>query len=129
RDCAGRERNGRDPVRACEKGERRHDRESARTVKEIDVRRFAMLVAWAALSLTSPAAAQSLSSNKPIRIVVPVAAGAATDILGRLAGEWIGKKTGLPVVVENRTGAGGNIALESVAKGEPDGHTLLIATN
>ena len=74
------------------------------------------------------ASAQGLS-NKPIRIVVPVAAGAATDILGRIAGEWLGKKTGLPIVVENRTGAGGNIALEQVAKGEADGHTLLVATN
>jgi tripartite-type tricarboxylate transporter receptor subunit TctC len=58
-----------------------------------------------------------------------VAAGAATDILGRMAGEWIGKRTGATVVIENRTGAGGNIALEQVAKGEPDGHTLLVATN
>ncbi len=74
------------------------------------------------------AVGQGLSS-KPIRIVVPVAAGAATDILGRIAGEWLGKQTGLPIVVENRTGAGGNIALEQVAKAEPDGHTLLVATN
>jgi tripartite-type tricarboxylate transporter receptor subunit TctC len=58
-----------------------------------------------------------------------VAAGAATDILGRMAGEWIGKRTGATVIIENRTGAGGNIALEQVAKGEPDGHTLLVATN
>jgi tripartite-type tricarboxylate transporter receptor subunit TctC len=75
-----------------------------------------------------PASAQTLGS-KPIRIVVPVAAGAATDILGRLAGDWLGKRTGLPIVVENRTGAGGNVALEQVAKGEPDGHTILVATN
>jgi tripartite-type tricarboxylate transporter receptor subunit TctC len=73
--------------------------------------------------------AQGLQPSKPIRIVIPVAAGAATDILGRIVGEWLGKKTGLPVVIENRTGAGGNIALEQVAKGEPDGHTLLVATN
>jgi len=77
---------------------------------------------------TLTAAAQTLSS-KPIRIVVPVAAGAATDTLARLAGEWLGKRTGLPIVMENRSGAGGNIALEQVAKGEPDGHTLLVATN
>jgi tripartite-type tricarboxylate transporter receptor subunit TctC len=84
-----------------------------------------------ALILAGPAtvAAQSLQTSKPIRIVIPVAAGAATDILGRLFGEWLGKKTGLPVVIENRTGAGGNIALEQVAKAEPDGHTLLVATN
>ena len=48
---------------------------------------------------------------------------------GRIVGEWLDKRTGLPVVIENRTGAGGNIALEQVAKGEPDGHTLLVATN
>jgi tripartite-type tricarboxylate transporter receptor subunit TctC len=80
------------------------------------------------LFAAAPASAQTLSS-KPIRIVVPVAAGAATDILGRMAGDWLGKRTGLPIVIENRTGAGGNVALEQVAKGEPDGHTLLIATN
>ena len=44
------------------------------------------------------ASAQSLSS-KPIRIIIPVAAGAATDILGRIAGDWLQKKTGLPVVI------------------------------
>jgi tripartite-type tricarboxylate transporter receptor subunit TctC len=77
---------------------------------------------------STAAPAQGLS-GKPIRIVIPVAAGAATDILGRMAGEWIGKRTGATVVIENRTGAGGNIALEQVAKGEPDGHTLLVATN
>src|SRR5215212_9310853 len=77
----------------------------------------------------SPAASAQGLSGKPIRIVIPVAAGAATDILGRIAGEWLGKRTGLPVIIENRTGAGGNIALEQVAKGEPDGHTLLVATN
>jgi tripartite-type tricarboxylate transporter receptor subunit TctC len=87
-----------------------------------------ILLAAAALSLGAPASAQTLSS-KPIRIVVPVAAGAANDILARIAGDWLGKRTGLTIVVENRTGAGGNVALEQVAKGEPDGHTLLVATN
>jgi tripartite-type tricarboxylate transporter receptor subunit TctC len=80
------------------------------------------------LAAIVPASAQTLGS-KPIRIVVPVAAGAATDILGRIAGEWLGKRTGLSIIIENRTGAGGNVALEQVAKGEPDGHTLLMATN
>jgi tripartite-type tricarboxylate transporter receptor subunit TctC len=94
------------------------------------VRGISRLVAGGVLLMTcaAPASAQSLSS-KPIRIVVPVAAGAATDILARMAGDWLGKKTGLTIVVENRTGAGGNIALEQVAKAEPDGHTLLVATN
>jgi tripartite-type tricarboxylate transporter receptor subunit TctC len=87
-----------------------------------------ILLAAVALSLSAPASAQTLS-GKPIRIVVPVAAGAANDILARIAGDWLGKRTGLTIVVENRTGAGGNVALEQVAKGEPDGHTLLVATN
>lgn len=86
------------------------------------------IVVMSCLNATA-ASAQSLSSSKPIRIVVPVAAGAATDILARIAGDWLGKKTGLTIIMENRTGAGGNIALEQVAKGEPDGHTLLVATN
>ena len=90
--------------------------------------RLRVLFGCAVLLMSAPASAQTLSS-KPIRIVVPVAAGAANDILGRIAGEWLGKRTGLPIVVENRTGAGGNVALEQVAKGEPDGHTLLVATN
>jgi tripartite-type tricarboxylate transporter receptor subunit TctC len=93
------------------------------------MRRLQALFGCAVLLASAvPASAQSLSS-KPIRIVVPVAAGAATDILGRMAGDWLGKRTGLPIVIENRTGAGGNVALEQVAKSEPDGHTLLIATN
>src|SRR5262249_4809119 len=71
-----------------------------------------------------PASAQSLSS-KPIRIVVPVAAGAATDLLGRMAGDWLGKQTGVPDVVENRTGAGGKVALRQGAKAEPDRQTRL----
>jgi tripartite-type tricarboxylate transporter receptor subunit TctC len=93
--------------------------------------RMALAFGLAALLVcdATPASAQTLSPSKPIRIVVPVAAGAATDLLGRIAGDWLGKRTGLTVVIENRTGAGGNVALEQVAKGEPDGHTLLIGTN
>src|SRR5262245_18692076 len=87
-----------------------------------------LLLAAALLSLGASASAQTLS-GKPIRIVVPVAAGAANDTLARIAGDWLGKRTGLTIVVENRTGAGGNVALEQVAKAEPDGHTLLVATN
>src|SRR5262245_22719875 len=99
--------------------------------QETRMRRVALAVGCVALLVlgATPAAAQTLSSSKPIRIVVPVSAGAATDLLGRIAGDWLGRRTGLAVVIENRTGAGGNVALEQVAKGEPDGHTLMIATN
>jgi tripartite-type tricarboxylate transporter receptor subunit TctC len=90
--------------------------------------RLAIWCLAVAMSSVAPASAQGLGT-RPIRIIVPVAAGAATDLLGRMAADWIGKKTGLTTIVENRSGAGGNIALEAVAKGEPDGHTLLVATN
>ena len=60
---------------------------------------------------------------------MPVAPGVATDILARMAGEWLQKRTGQTVIIENRPGAGGNTALQHIAKSDPDGHTLLVATN
>jgi tripartite-type tricarboxylate transporter receptor subunit TctC len=81
------------------------------------------------LAILAGCADASAQGRKPIRIVVQSPPGAAADVLGRIAGEWIGKRTGLPLVVENRAGAGGTIALEAVAKAEPDGYTLLLATN
>src|SRR5262245_5775256 len=78
--------------------------------------------------LAQPAAAQDYPS-KPIRIVVPVAPGGITDIVARAAGDFIARKSGQPVVIENRTGAGGNIGSETVSKSSPDGYTLgVIAT-
>jgi tripartite-type tricarboxylate transporter receptor subunit TctC len=75
-----------------------------------------------------PAVAQDYPS-KPVRFVVPVAPGGITDIVARAAGDFIARKSGQPVVIENRTGAGGNIGSETVAKSVPDGYTLgVIAT-
>ena len=75
-----------------------------------------------------PAAAQDYPA-KPVRIVVPVAPGGITDIVARAAGDYIARKSGQSVVIENRTGAGGNIGSEAVAKSTPDGYTLgVIAT-
>jgi tripartite-type tricarboxylate transporter receptor subunit TctC len=78
-------------------------------------RRISRLAAGCALVMATTCAvtvsAQTLSPSKPIRIVVPVAAGAANDILARMAGDWLQKKTGLTVIVENRTGAGGKITI------------------
>jgi tripartite-type tricarboxylate transporter receptor subunit TctC len=67
--------------------------------------------------------------SRTIRIIAAVAPGAATDLLARLAAEWIGAHSGQPAVVENRAGAGGNLAVEGVARASPDGYTLLFATN
>ena len=62
----------------------------------------------------------------PVRIVVPVAAGGATDILARLLGQWLTDRLGQPFVIENRPGAGGNIGTEAVVRAPADGYTLLL---
>ena len=94
------------------------------------VRAFIRFAAGLALLLTAVLCASAETyPSRPIRIIAPVAPGAATDVLARLTAEWISKRTGQPVVVENRAGGGGNIAVETVARAEPDGYTLLFATN
>jgi len=64
---------------------------------------------------------------RPIRIVVPVSPGGITDIVARVVADHITARTGQPVVVENRTGAGGNLGVEAVARSAPDGYVLSLA--
>src|SRR5215831_6809403 len=66
--------------------------------------------------------------NKPVRVIVPVAAGGPTDIVARMLGERLSKMWGQEVVVENKGGAGTNLGNEFVARSVPDGYTVLFAT-
>ncbi len=74
----------------------------------------------------SVALAQSAYPNRPIRLIVGFAPGGPTDILARVIGKGLGDVLGEQVVIENRTGAGGNLGTEAVARAAPDGHTLLL---
>ncbi len=82
----------------------------------------------AAVASAGIAVAQSAYPSKPIKLVVGFAAGGPSDILARVAGAAMSKSLGEQIYVENRTGASGNLATESVARAEPDGYTLLLAT-
>ena len=83
------------------------------------------LLALLACAVFGAAQAQSYPS-KPIRLIVPYAAGGTSDILARQLGPKVSEAWGQPVVIENKTGANGNVGADFVAKSAPDGHTLLL---
>jgi tripartite-type tricarboxylate transporter receptor subunit TctC len=90
-------------------------------------RRFLQLAAGAAaLPAASRIAAAQAYPTRPVRIVVGFTAGGSTDIGARLIGQWLQERLGQSFVIENRPGAGTNIATESVVRAAPDGYTLLM---
>ena len=82
----------------------------------------------AALALAPDLHAQPYP-NRPIKLVVPYSAGTATDVLGRLYALKLGEALGQTIIVENKAGAGGNIAGEAVARSAPDGYTITLSTS
>jgi tripartite-type tricarboxylate transporter receptor subunit TctC len=89
-------------------------------------RRFLGLVVSAAVLPAGIARAQAYPS-RPVRIIVPFPAGQATDTIARLIGQSLSERLGQAFVIENRTGAGGNIGTETVVNAPSDGYTLLLA--
>ena len=92
-------------------------------------RREAMAGCGAALLAGLPAFAQAAYPSRSVRMIVPYAAGGTTDFLGRLIADQLRSGLGATVDVENKPGAATAVAAEHVARSEPDGHTLLMATS
>ncbi|MFN3349165.1 Bug family tripartite tricarboxylate transporter substrate binding protein [Pseudorhodoplanes sp.] len=85
------------------------------------------LCAALVIASTATAACAQDYPNRPVKIIVPFPAGGTADAVPRLIGDWLSKKWGQPVVIENPTGAAGNIGSEQAFRAEPDGYTLLSA--
>jgi tripartite-type tricarboxylate transporter receptor subunit TctC len=87
------------------------------------------LIAAAALVLSAACPAAAQYPTRPLTLVVPYAAGGGNDVIARIVAEKMATSLGQSIVIENRGGAGGTIATRQVARAEPDGYTLLIATS
>lgn len=87
---------------------------------------FRLATSAFALSVSGIASAQSYPA-RPVRIIVGLPAATAPDIVARLLAQWLSERLGAPFIVENRPGAGANLATETVARATPDGYSLLLA--
>ncbi len=95
----------------------------------ISRRRLIITLGLGSAASLLPRTAFAAYPDRPIRLIVPFAAGGNADIVGRLVGEQMGQALGQPVIVDNRGGAGGSIGAEAVARATPDGYTLLVGSN
>jgi tripartite-type tricarboxylate transporter receptor subunit TctC len=90
------------------------------------------VAAFLSLALPSPALAQPAAASwptKPIRMIVPLPAGSAVDLVARMIGQKLGQRLGQTIVVENRAGASGIIGTEAIVRAAPDGYTIGMATS
>lgn len=87
------------------------------------------LIAAGAVAVATPLAqAQPAYPNKPVRLIVPLAAGGGTDLAARVVAQALGERLGQSVVIENRAGAGGVIGVDAAAKAAPDGYTFVVGS-
>lgn len=94
------------------------------------MKRRSVVAALAAIALALPLSATAQAwPAKPVKMVVPFAAGGSTDTVARILSEKLTARLGQPVIVENRAGAGGSIGSDAVAKSPPDGYTFLVGTS
>ena len=93
------------------------------------MRRLSLAIAALLATVAASSSQAQNYPNRPIRLIVPFAAGGAVDVLARLVGSKLSDQLGQPVIVENRPGAGGTLAADAVAKSQPDGYTILQNTN
>ena len=95
------------------------------TVSALGVSVALLAIVLVALLLPFAASAQDYPT-RPVKLIVPYPAGGTTDILPRIMQEWLTRRWGQPVVIDNRAGAGGNLGAEAAFKADPDGYTVLV---
>ena len=90
---------------------------------------IAVALAATGQSTISSAHAQDVWPSRPIKFIVPLAPGGAIDFVARAVGEYLTKSLGQPIIVENRTGAGGTVGMDGAMRSPPDGYTVLITND
>src|SRR6476660_3261513 len=96
--------------------------------KRIGMKRIAPILAMIAAAATPAASlAQSNWPERPIRLIVPFTPGSSSDIVARIVAQKVGERLKQQIIVDNRSGASGNMGTEAVARAEPDGYTIGLA--